>query len=112
MKLSLFKFGIPGAVIVFALAMSIMVWANNHVKEHDSYQAAISHIERDQDLIDYTGGIDGYGFFVSSNIVSSKKSGNASFRISVNGAKNDALVVIKLDKDSSAIWKVHSFIFY
>ena len=96
-------------IAVFMLALGIIVWVNNFVKESESYQTAIFCIENDQNIIKRTGGITGYGWLITSKVVSSGRSGRAYYKIPVDGLKEDVLVEITLVKDSLAVWEVQNF---
>jgi uncharacterized RDD family membrane protein YckC len=76
------------------------------MKNSDAYKAAIHNIESDQQIIEYTGGITGYGWLPTGNIHISGETGTADLEIKISGKSRDLRVSVNLEKDSLQGWRV------
>lgn len=97
-----------GAMICIALAASFMVvlFFLSAIKQSSAYQTSIAYIEQDDQLLEQTGGIAGYGYFPRANIQTHNGSGEASVQVTVKGVKQDVDVYVYLVKSTYGSWQV------
>ncbi|WP_196890033.1 RDD family protein [Aureivirga sp. CE67] len=76
------------------------------LKQSDAYKASIMAIENNPEILEETGGIEGYGFFMSGQVNYTNDYGEAAFDISVNGKLKDVSVKAYLTKESDGDWVV------
>ena len=74
------------------------------LKNSDAYEVAIHEIERNEQVIQETGGIVGYGMFTTGGISSVNGFGQAALGIKVKGNKKDVQVNVVLTKGFAAQW--------
>jgi uncharacterized RDD family membrane protein YckC len=98
---------IAAAVAVFVLLFgSLFSMVGAGMKSSDAYKKAIYAIENENDIIEETGGIEGYGMMPSGEINIKNGYGVANFRISVKGKEKDLSVHVYLTKDFDGEWVV------
>ncbi len=76
------------------------------LKTSEAYKTAILSIETNNDIINETGGIKGYGTFPKGNINVTNDFGQANFEIKVIGNSKDMAVSVWLQKEQNGIWTV------
>lgn len=86
----------------------IMIFALKKIEKSEPYRYAIEYIESNEEVLKYTGGIEGYGFFKSGKTLAAPKGSYGIFTIPVNGKENDVTVNIKVVQDSTG-WVVDEF---
>ena len=91
-------------VVFFAFTFSFTTLS---MKSSKAYKKAIATIEQNDELLQATGGIEGYGFFPTGSITITNDSGEAYFEIEVDGKVQDILVYIGLEKAASEDWAVY-----
>ncbi len=74
------------------------------MKNSDAYKVAITEIERNQEILDETGGIKGYGFMPTGNVNISNGNGQAQLEIKVLGNEKDMSVGVYLTKETNGEW--------
>jgi uncharacterized RDD family membrane protein YckC len=97
--LALIAVGVMFFVFVFFFAGSAM-------KSSDAYKVAISEIEKNERIINETGGIKGYGMMPTGNISTSNGQGQAQLEIKVLGNTKDLNVSVYLEKESDGQWRL------
>ncbi|MFD1739760.1 RDD family protein [Bacillus salitolerans] len=90
-------------VISFVLFLSAIVLS---MKNSEAYEAAITFIESNENIVGETGGIEGYGFLPSGSIQTSNGYGESVFTIEVKGKEKDIYVEVYLTKVPNQNWKV------
>ncbi len=66
----------------------------------------INYIESSEEIVDETGGIEGYGFLPSGSVQISNGEGEAVYSISIKGKNEDILVEVYLTKEPRQDWVV------
>lgn len=100
-------------IFTFLMACSIIFWANNSEKNTASFRAALEFIHSDEETLQYTGGIEGTGFFMASKITRRVKSkSEAKYQFSVDGVENDIMVEIYLERPMDSVWIVKNYTFW
>ena len=89
-------------IIVFTLFLMTMM------KRTDAYKVATQNIELNEDIIQETGGITGYGMIVTGNVQYSNSEGQAQFNIKVLGKQKNINVRTYLEKESDGEWQLIS----
>lgn len=84
----------------------VFLFAGNAMKNSDAYKVAIHNIEINQDIINETGGITGYGMMPTGNISISNGHGQAQFQIKVLGKTKNVDVNIYLEKEPNEQWQI------
>lgn len=74
------------------------------MKNSDAYKVAIKEIEKNQEILDETGGIKGYGFIPAGNVNISNGNGQAQLEIKVLGNEKDMSVSVYLTKEPNGEW--------
>lgn len=101
------------AILIFTLFVtSILFGVTSIIKNDSSYKTAVNYIESDQDIIDYVGEIQGFGFFLSGGLNSYSENGNrygaAYYRIKVIGTKKIIHIYIGMSKEPDKDWEITS----
>lgn len=76
------------------------------LKSSEAYKAAIVNIEKNNDIIKQTGGIESYGTFPKGNINITNDYGQADLSININGKEKNIEVSVLLEKKPNESWKV------
>lgn len=95
---------IIGVGITFFIFVFVMV--SSAMKNSDAYKVATKEIEQNQEIIDETGGIIGYGMLPTGNINMVDGHGQAKLEIKVLGNKKDMNVNVYLMKKPNAEWEI------
>lgn len=96
-------------VIIFLSSFIFLI--GSLLKSDQSYQTAIEYIERNEDLLNVTKGIKGYGLMPMGSIEVTNGYGQAGLTISVKGNEKDVKVYIYLEKKPGSDWIVKGFEF-
>jgi len=78
--------------------------AGTAMKNSDAYKVAIENIESNENVIESTGGIIGYGNMPKGNINITNGYGVAQLQIKVKGNTEDVTVFIHLEKEPEGEW--------
>lgn len=104
------------AIIVTSAILVITVFATSLIfgisllfKNDGSYKTAVSYIESNQELVNFVGEIQGYGFMPSGSLHYSGKYGQAFYTIKVIGTQNTTYVYIELEKKPDKNWEINYF---
>lgn len=92
--LSFISFGLLFTTILLAL------------KNNEAYKTAITFIKSNEEIVDETGGIEGYGFVPSGSVQISNGYGESIYSIEVKGKDKDIYVEIYLTKKPRQEWIV------
>ncbi|KOS05915.1 hypothetical protein AM493_07625 [Flavobacterium akiainvivens] len=76
------------------------------IKNTDAYQTAVREIKNNKEVIEATGGVEGFGVFPTGSVQTSNDSGSAQLSITVKGTQHDAEVYVELTKDPVQDWQV------
>lgn len=98
-------------MVVFAFISIIGIAVSSMFKSSEPYQMAIQSIENNPEVLEYTGGIVGYGWMPSGSISTTNDNGRAYFSINVKGEVDDVIVHVEYIKDltTSGQWQMVSF---
>ncbi len=91
-----------GVIAAFVVFMVLFVAVA--LKSSDAYKTAVHEIEMNQEILEETGGIKGYGLLPSGNITISNGKGDAQLQIKVIGDKKDIEVNVHLTKEIDGQW--------
>lgn len=80
--------------------------AGNAMKNSEAYKTAIETLESDENIIESTGGIIGYGNMPKGNINITNGHGIAELQIKVKGNTNDIDVFVFLEKEPGGEWEI------
>ncbi|SHM45129.1 RDD family protein [Gracilibacillus kekensis] len=97
------------SVILFVIIFSIGILISTIlllVKNSDAYEASINYIENSEEIVEETGGIEGFGFLPSGSVQISNGEGETVYSIRVKGKDEDILVEVYLTKEPSQDWVV------
>ncbi len=78
------------------------------MKGSAAYKVAIENIEINDDIIEQTGGIIGYGYMPLGNISIRNGHGNAGLQIKVLGKKSDTTAIVFLYKEPNGEWTIRA----
>lgn len=92
-------------VIVFILVFGTLSVGSLMINS-DAYKIAVQEIEKNQDIIDKTGGISGYGMMPMGNIEIANGYGKADLKIKVRGNEKNIKVDVRLAKLPKDEWKL------
>lgn len=84
----------------------ILLFVGAAIKNSDAYKVAIIEIEKNEEIIKETGGIEGYGFFPTGNINVSNGNGEAQLGIKVLGNEKDINIDVYLTKEPNGEWQL------
>lgn len=93
-----------GIVAVFFTFMVLFI--GSAMKSSEAYKVAVRAIERDQEILNETGGIIGYGMIPSGNVNISNGNGQAQLEIKVLGNEKELKVSVYLTKEPSGEWEI------
>ncbi|AYB35389.1 RDD family protein [Chryseolinea soli] len=96
--------GVGLAFFVFSF-----LFAGNALKNSDAYKIAVKEIEHNEEILEETGGIKGYGMMPKGNISIVNGRGEAQLEINVTGNKKDITVNVFLTKEPHEEWKLVEF---
>ena len=104
---------IIAGVLTLAIATVIFVgsllWGiSSIIRNHPSYQTALSYIETNPQIIAQVGEIESFGFLPTGNISTSGGRGQAEFTIRVVGSDDTIRVHIQLTREPLRDWEVIS----
>jgi len=91
--------GVAFFVFTFLFAASAM-------KNSEAYKVAVDEIEMNEEILNETGGIKGYGMMPTGNVSISDGNGQAQLQINVLGNKKDLVVSVYLRKEQSGKWNL------
>ena len=94
-------FVVIGTILFALYIMTIM-------KGTVAYKVATQNIEVNKDIIQETGGITGYGMFLSGSVEYSDSEGQAEFNIKVLGKHKNINVRTYLEKKPDGEWQLIS----
>ncbi|GAA0193722.1 hypothetical protein GCM10009122_56640 [Fulvivirga kasyanovii] len=93
------------AIAVIAIG-GIILFAGSAMKNSDAYKVSVAAIEQNDQIIQETGGIKGYGMMPTGNINISNGYGQAQLNITVLGNEQDITVSTYLEKAPGGEWKL------
>ncbi|MEW7289389.1 RDD family protein [Aquimarina sp. 2304DJ70-9] len=82
------------------------LFAGTAMKNSDAYKVAIKEIEQNQEILDETGGIKGYGMMPTGSVNISNGYGQAQLEIKILGNDNDLNVSAYLTKEPNGKWEL------
>jgi uncharacterized RDD family membrane protein YckC len=82
------------------------LFAGSAIKSSDAYKVAVREIEVNEEILNATGGIKGYGMMPAGNINISNGIGEARLQIKVLGIEKDLNVNVYLTKESNGQWRI------
>lgn len=82
------------------------LFAGTAMKNSDAYKVAVKEIEQNQEILDETGGIKGYGMMPAGSINSSNGKGQAQLEINVLGNDKDLNISVYLTKEPNGEWQL------
>ena len=94
---------ISAGVIFF---MFVFLLVGSAMKNSDASKAAISEIEKNEQIIIETGGIKGYGIMPTGNVSIYDGQGHAQLEIKILGNTKDVNVSVYLEKGVHGQWKL------
>lgn len=97
--------------IAFVYMIVLMVTVGGMMKTSGAYITAIAAIESNAEILEMTGGIEGYGMMPTGSIQYSNGQGNAYLEISVDGKEEDVSVRVLLTKVSEDTWVIDELSF-
>lgn len=80
------------------------LFAGSAMKSSDAYKVAVKEIEVNEEILNETGGIKGYGIMPSGSINIANGQGEARLQINVLGNKRDLMVTVYLTKGPNGQW--------
>lgn len=93
-----------GVGIAFFAFTSLFI--GSAMKNSDPYKVAINEIEQNQEILNETGGIKGYGMMPTGSVNISNGFGEARLEITVLGNEKDFNVGVFLTKEPNGEWKL------
>ncbi|MFY0590992.1 RDD family protein [Roseivirga sp.] len=87
----------------------IFLFISSAIKNSDAYKMAQNEIENNSEIIETTGGIEGYDFFPKGSVSTTNGEGEAYFTIGVKGKTTDVNVNITLYKEMGSDWIIDKF---
>lgn len=88
-------------IFLFMFALILMM-----LKSSDAYKASEDFILQDENIIEKTGGIEGFGFFPTGSIQTTNGYGEGIFTIKVKGKEKDVYVNVYSTKEPREDWYV------
>ncbi len=95
---------LAGVAVLFSAFVFLFV--GSAMKHSDAYKIAIREIEKNNQILSETGGINGYGMLPSGSVSSSNGQGQAQFEIKVLGKTKDITVSVYLEKGQNGQWEL------
>lgn len=95
---------LAGIVIVFYIFTYLLT--GSVIKNSDAYKVAVQEIEKNQEILDETGGIKGYGMIPSGSLNISNGMGQAQLKIDVLGNEKDMNISVYLTKEPNSDWQL------
>jgi hypothetical protein len=80
--------------------------AGTAIKNSEAYKVAVQEIEQNQEVLDETGGIKGYGMIPTGNMTISNGNGKAQLEIKVLGNEKNLNVSAFLVKEPGGEWEL------
>lgn len=93
-------------VVVVLFFTFTFFFAGGALKNSEAYKVAIREIDRNEQIIKETGGIEGYGMMPKGNISITNGLGQAQLEIKVLGESKDVEVHVYLEKEPDGPWKL------
>ncbi|WP_408009852.1 RDD family protein [Pseudalkalibacillus sp. A8] len=90
-------------IIIFSLMFVSIIFI---FKGSEAYKTSENYIKHNPEIIENTGGIEGFGFFPSGSIQTRSGHGEAFFTVKVMGEEKDIYVDIYLTKIPRTDWNV------
>lgn len=84
----------------------VFLFAGTAMKSSGAYKTAIAEIEQNQEILQKTGGIKGYGMMPAGSVSISNGNGQAQLQITVLGMENDINVSVYLTKEANGAWEL------
>ncbi len=84
-------------------------FVSSALKSSEAYKLAISEIERNEEIIDYVGGIKDYGWMPTGKVSVQNGEGTATYEINVIGENKEMSVKVELTKPKNKEWEITSF---
>lgn len=108
------KINVPAIIIAAILAVSTFVASllfgiSSSIKNDSSYQTALHYIEKNTEVSNLAGEIEGYGYWPNGNLTYGERGGRASYTIKVIGSENTIYVHVQLEKKSNQDWEIINF---
>lgn len=97
---------LPLMAIVIISVGGFVLFAGSAMKNSDAYKVSVAAIEQNEQIIQETGGIKGYGMMPTGNINISNGYGQAQLNITVLGNERDITVSTYLKKSPGGEWKL------
>lgn len=97
---------ITAIVLGFGILIFVFLFSMNALKNSKAYQVSIEEIESNDNVLNETGEIIGYGSFPSGSIKMYENKGEANLLIKVKGKKKDIEVQTYLEKQADGKWKL------
>ncbi len=97
-----------GGMIVAFFIITI-IFARTAMKSSAAYKVSINEIEQNQEILDKTGGIKGYGWMPAGSVNISNGMGSAQLEIKVEGNEMDLNVSVYLTKQPDGEWEIIEF---
>lgn len=82
------------------------LFAGSAMKSSDAYKVAVKEIEMNEEILNETGGIKGYGIMPTGSINIANDKGEARLQINVLGNKEDLIVNAFLTKEPDGQWEL------
>ncbi|WP_299680625.1 RDD family protein [uncultured Tenacibaculum sp.] len=82
------------------------LFVGSAMKNSDAYKVAVQEIEQNQEILDETGGIKGYGMMPTGSVNISNGNGQAQLEIKVLGNEKDLNISVYLTKEPNGEWKL------
>ncbi|PTB97352.1 RDD family protein [Marivirga lumbricoides] len=95
--------------IVVAFFAITIIFAGTAMKSSEAYKVAVNEIEQNQEILDKTGGIKGYGMMPAGSVNISNGMGYAQLEIKVEGNEVDLNVSVYLTKQPGGEWEIIEF---
>ncbi|WLE98915.1 MAG: RDD family protein [Candidatus Electrothrix communis] len=96
----------PRVLVLIVVGIALFTSIGMTMKNSASYKVAIIEIEQNQDILNETGGIKGYGMMPTGSINISNGNGQAQLNIKVLGNEKDLKVSVYLTKEPDSEWKL------
>ncbi|WP_424494191.1 RDD family protein [Salinimicrobium sp. GXAS 041] len=93
-------------VIFFIL---FFTFVSSALKSSEAYKLAISEIERNEEIIEYVGGIKDFGWMPTGEVSVQNGEGTATYDINVIGESKEMSVKVELVKPKNGEWEITSF---
>ena len=96
------------AIVVIAVSFFAFtfLFAGTAIKHSNAYKISINKIEQNEEILNETGGIKGYGIMPSGSINISNGHGQAQFQIKVLGNKTNMIIYTYLEKEPNGEWEL------